>query len=338
MRIYSYYTMTTEIIAVTGTVENLTLTTEEPSISDFPLDPNVIAAFPPGTKILSSGAFGTSAWAGTARVQVLFPDGEKSRYFLKTTGGDDGKALIQGEFSIMSEIHKWAPDFVPKPYAWGKYADPTSQVHFFLSEYIDMKQRMPNPNDLCQRLARLHRESQSPTGQFGFHTTTCQGRIPQKVDWESNWTVFFTNLLQHVITLDFQYNEAWDALDTVEKRFIAKVIPRLLDALVQDGRKIKPCLIHGDLWEGNSGFAFDSKKTYIFDAGGYYAHNEMEVANWRCYYNKISNKSYTRTYLKYFRPSEPKAEWEDRNRLYSIYYNVIYSVNHGTQGKAVRQL
>jgi protein-ribulosamine 3-kinase len=42
--------------------------------------------------------------------------------------------------------------------------------------------------------------------------------------------------------------------------------------------------------------------------------------------------------LKHYGPSEPKDEWEDRNRLYYIYWNVIYSVNHLAQGKAIRQV
>ena len=123
----------------------------------------------------------------------------------------------------------------------------------------------------------------------------------------------------------------------LEERTFEKVIPRLVGALESEGRSVKPCLIHADLWEGNTGTSYETGDVYVFDSGAFYAHNEMEIGDWRCHYNKIHNKIYTRTYLKFFGPSEPKGEWDDRNRMYSIYFNLIYSVNHMDQGRAVRQ-
>ncbi|KAJ6447189.1 protein kinase-like (PK-like) [Purpureocillium lavendulum] len=311
----------------------------QPPSGDFEVDKNVLRKFPDGTTILSASRFGTSAWTITAKLHLRLPGGAEERYFLKCAPDADGRVLLEGEFNAMSELYKWAPELVPKPHSFGKCAsEKPTELYFFLSEYIDMTNRMPDPNQLCQKLARLHRESESPTGKFGFHTTTCQGRSAQCVDWEDNWRVFFTKLLQHVIKNDFELNGHWDELDQLEQRLLAEVVPRLLDALERDGRQVKPCLIHGDLWEGNTGTSLENGNIYIFDAAVFYAHHEMEVADWRCYYNKISNKIYTRTYLRYNSPSEPKAEWEDRNRLYSIYYNIIYSVNHLSQGTAVRQL
>lgn len=95
---------------------------------------------------------------------------------------------------------------------------------------------------------------------------------------------------------------------------------------------------HADLWEGNCGIDLGSGNVYIFDSAAFYAHDEMEVGDWRCYYNKIGNGEYLRTYFRLHDASKPKDEWDDRNRLYSIYYNVIYSVNHLDQGIAVHQL
>ena len=67
----------------------------------------------------------------------------------------------------------------------------------------------------------------------------------------------------------------------------------------------------------------------------------MHTMRWRLVIgddtNKIHNSVYTRIYLCYSALSEPHEEWDDRNRMYSMYYNVIYSVNHGDQGTAVWQ-
>lgn len=304
---------------------------------DFPLDGNIFSMFPSDTRILSANKFGQSAWTLTARLDTETTDGTPRQYFLKCASEEAGHTVMEGEFNSMTELHKAMPELVPKPLGWGKYSTTSPETYFFLAEFIDMSDRIPEPNQLCTKLARLHRTSVSPTGQFGFHITTCQGRIPQAISWESNWTTYFASLLRHVIVLDFQTNGPWTELKELEDRLLLHVIPTLLDNLTKDGRTIKPCLIHGDLWEGNTGTAYTTGKIYLFDAAVMYAHNELEIGNWRCHYNKIDNRIYTRTYMKHYGPSEPREEWDDRNRLYSIYYNVIYSVNHMGQGRAVRE-
>ena len=304
---------------------------------DFPLDENVLANFPNGTKVLSASRSGTSAWTITARINVELPDGVHTRYFLKCAAEDRGRVMMEGEYNAMSELYKTMPSFVPKPISWGRYHVGNPDTYYFLSDFIDMNDRVPEPNQLCSKLAQLHRTSVSPTGKFGMHVTTCQGRTPQAVAWEHSWTEFFLNLLRYVADLDFEVNGYWEELDLLEKRIFETVIPRLIGALERDGRSVKPCLIHADLWEGNTGTSYETGDIYVFDSGAFYAHNEMEIGDWRCHYNKIHNKIYTRTYLRHYGPSEPKEEWDDRNRMYSVYYNVIYSVNHMAQGKAVRQ-
>ncbi|KIY00051.1 uncharacterized protein Z520_04689 [Fonsecaea multimorphosa CBS 102226] len=304
---------------------------------DFPVDDNVISCFPVRTTVLSANKCGQSKWTATARLDVEQPDGTPATFFLKCAVGEAGRVMLEGEFNSMSELYKTMPELFPKPYTWGKYSTSSVETYYFLAEFIDMSDRVPEPDQLCSKLARLHKTSVSPTGKFGFHVPTCQGRNPQAIAWESNWTTFFTNLLRHVIALDDAENGAWDALSTLEDRLLAEVVPYLLDNLTKDGRVLKPSLIHGDLWEGNTGTSYQTGAIYLFDAAAMYAHHELEIGNWRCSYNKIHHKIYTQTYLRYNEPSEPTEEWADRNRLYCIYYNILYSVNHRGQGKAVRQ-
>ena len=115
-------------------------------------------------------------------------------------------------------------------------------------------------------------------------------------------------MLKHVAQEDNKTNGHWEALDQLECRFFSDVITKLLGALENDGRSIKPCLIHGDLWDGNTGTRFDTGNIYIFNAASFYAHNDTEIRDWRSFYNNIHNKVYTRTYPKSYAPSEPKEE------------------------------
>lgn len=246
---------------------------------DFPLDEHVLASFPKGTKVLSANRYGTSAWTSTARINVELPDGHHARYFLKCAAGDRGRVMMEGEYNAMSELYKTMPNFVPKPISWGRYCVGNPDTYYFLSDFIDMNDCVPEPNQLCLKLAQLHQTSVSPNGKFGLQVTTCQGRTPQAVSWESSWTDFFFKLLRHVANLDLEINGYWAELDLLEDRILKKVIPRLIGALERDGRRIKPCLIHADLWEGNTGTSYETGNIYVFDSGAYYAHNEMEIAD-----------------------------------------------------------
>ena len=55
-----------------------------------------------------------------------------------------------------------------------------------------------------------------------------------------------------------------------------KVIPLLLRPLENDGRSVKPCLVHGDLWFANSGIDITTNKSLVFDACSFDAHNECK--------------------------------------------------------------
>jgi hypothetical protein len=98
---------------------------------------------------------------------------------LKYLAKNAGRLLIEGEFNAMSELYKLMPNFVSKPHSWGKYRVENPETFFFLSHIIDPSDRFPEPNQLCSKLAQLHRSSASPTGKFGLYVTTCQGRTPQ---------------------------------------------------------------------------------------------------------------------------------------------------------------
>ena len=64
--------------------------------------------------------------------------------------------------------------------------------------------------------------------------------------------------------------------EELKKRVMDKVIPRLLRQLETGGRSITPCLVHGDLWDGNASVNVDTGKSTIFDGTPLYAHNECE--------------------------------------------------------------
>ena len=225
--------------------------------------------------------------------------------------------MLEGEYNAMVALHATSPSFVSTPLTLGKFHCPDLESYFFLEI------RLPD--------AELHRTSESPIGKFGFHVPTFQGKFEQPVEWDANWASFWSKLLIDILRRDNETNGHWDELDTMSERLLSCVVPRLLGALQAEGRVLKPCLIHGDLWDGNIGTSFTTGDVFIFDAAAYYAHNEEEIGMWRCERHKIKSKVYKREYLKNFTMSEPADEWDDRNRLYGIKFNMFHSAHHTGQ-------
>lgn len=267
-----------------------------------------------------------AAWARAIpdRVQSLIQSPTKVAY------GETGQVMLLGEFESSKVIYQLMPDFIPQPLGYGKYSgneDPP--MYFYLSEFVDMDvATAPDPVEFTDRLAEMHKTSQSPNGKFGFHVTTCDGDRAHVVDWEESWAVFYRKLFLGVCKLDLARNGPWPEFERVTQ-VASKVIPRLLEPLQVDGRPIKPSIIHGDLWEGNMGINLDSGDSILFDAGSYYAHNEMELGHWRCEFSSVfRSEVYTRHYLQKYPPAEPAGEFDDRNRLYSLKGAINYSAGH----------
>jgi protein-ribulosamine 3-kinase len=185
--------------------------------------------------------------------------------------------MVHGEFESMKAIHSLLPDFAPEPIAWGTYQT-IPDTHFFLCEFRDMIDDMPDPHKFTVRLAELHQNSSSPTGKFGFHTTTYSGNLPQMTEWEESWETFFAKSMRQALKLELQAKGHNPEFDVLVPILFDKVIPRLLRPLESEGRSVKPSLVHGDLWYANSGVDVDADAPLIFDACCFYAHNECKYS------------------------------------------------------------
>ena len=198
---------------------------------NFPVDKNVIAHFPPGSQVLSANRYGSSAWTVIRVIITELPDGAPKKYFLKSATGKGGYDMMEGEFWAMTELHKTIPANTPRPIARGKFEKETPPTYFLLCEFMEMSDELPDPERLCVLVNELHSNSVSPTGKFGFHVRTCNGRTPQATEWDDSWTSFFTELLEHAVAEDAKVNGAWTDMERVGQRLLEVVIPRLIGAL-----------------------------------------------------------------------------------------------------------
>jgi fructosamine-3-kinase len=195
---------------------------------------------------------------------------------------------------------------------------------------------MPDPENFGALLSKLHQKSVSPTGQFGFHMTTYAGNLPQFVGWEDSWETFFAKTMRQALDLEIQRKGPSEELDVLSDALFQRVIPRLLRPLENEGRAVKPSLIHGDLWYANAGIDIDSGQPLVFDACCFFAHNECELSlqsssgiyinqrrlkdefgQWRPACNRFGDE-YVAAYNKFAQISPPEEDFEGRLDLYRL--------------------
>ncbi|EGX95467.1 Protein kinase-like domain [Cordyceps militaris CM01] len=283
---------------------------------------------------------GVSTWARTARLSAILEDGTRKDYFLKLAyertaqqciTGQGARALVQGEYHSAVTINQASPGLVPAPCGWGQYDVGTDETCFFyICDFHQMRfDKVPDRKVFAEKIAEMHKNGKSPTGMFGYPVKTVIGKLERTVTWEESWAACFTNLLGDAIKYDNDTNGVWPALDAACNQLIGVVIPRLLGALQSDGRSIAPALVHGDLWENNVGHDESTGKIVVFDPGCTYAHNEMEFGTWRCRWTTyFRDAEFLHYYKRAYTVSDPKEEWDDRNRLYSIHPYLIDSAGH----------
>ena len=163
--------------------------------------------------------------------------------------------------------------FVPKPIIWGSFRS-IADTHYYICKFYELNKEIPEPSEFCAKLAALHSDSIAPNGKFGFHLVTYNGDLPQENTYTTTWEEFFANGLQHVISLNVHRGGAWKEMQDLREAMFEKVIPRLLRPLETEGRSVKPCLVHGDLWSGNVAVDTSTSRPLIYDPASFYAHNE----------------------------------------------------------------
>ena len=133
-------------------------------------------------------------------------------------------------------------------------------------DYIDFSKAKPILwYQLGQQLAQMHYETRH--GQFGWQHDNYIGSTIQPNQWSSNWTTFFAD--QRIAWQLQLLSERSIRLGNIEH--IAQVCH---DALLH--HQVTPCLVHGDLWQGNTGFS--GEQAMIFDPACYYGDREVDIA------------------------------------------------------------
>ncbi|KAI0143468.1 Fructosamine/Ketosamine-3-kinase [Xylariaceae sp. FL1272] len=283
------------------------------------LDPNILAALPAESKVISFAKHGKTNWSTGFRLRIR-SDGEDREYFLKIVERREFVEMSRAEYEGQQALQRYLPTNVVAPIAWGYFKENQSKS-FFLTSFRNLESQLPPTRQLLSILKSLHLSSNSPNGMFGFHVTTYFGPPPMINAWTQDWEVYFTR--QFRSDLDYLCKERGRDLDLMElaEDFIRKVIPRLLRPLQTGGRSIKPTLCHGDLYDGNIQIDAETSEPILFDSCCFYGHNEMDLQCMGAPRYAL-DMDFIEQYKAEIGASEPEEDFYDRHALYVIRTNI----------------
>ncbi|KAK3368304.1 Fructosamine kinase-domain-containing protein [Podospora didyma] len=287
------------------------------------LDPATIAALPEEGEVISVTRHGETNWSTGKRVDVRVGD-KITSYFLKVITVPEFVGAAQGEYEGQKALSAVIPSHVIAPLAWGYFAQDDTKA-WYLTYFRNLRpismSRPPPLEHLLSTVRNLHDNSVSPTGQFGFHVTPYYGAPPMIVDWTDNWEEFFTRDFRASIVYAQRTHGHIAGLQALADEFFDKVVPRLLRPLQTGGRRIKPSLCHGDLWDGNIQIDAESGEPVIFDPCPFYGHCEMDLQCMRR--NRYTvGIGFVQMYGQ-VAASEPREDFDDRNALYAIRNDIM---------------
>lgn len=192
---------------------------------------------------------------------------------------------------------------------------------FLLMEWVGGERRSAGFIDqkmLGEGLAEMHRRGKSPCSPaaYGLDEDNFLGRAVQQNGWDTDWIDFF------------RQKRLVPQIQTARKNGrmppgCQKRLEVLLDHLDQwlGGVDRQPCLVHGDLWQGNV-MADQDGHPVLLDPAVYYADREVEIAYTQLFHG------FTRHFYEAYQFSWPMEEgFAERRDLYNLYH-LINHLNH----------
>jgi fructosamine-3-kinase len=162
--------------------------------------------------------------------------------------------------------------------------------------------------DFALRLAQLHRNYGKA---FGLDHDNYVGSLPQLNDQHPDWASFFAEQ-----RLEVQAKLAFDAglIDRQTLKRFSNLYSRLSSIFPVE----PPCLIHGDLWNGNY-LTDDEGRACLIDPAVYYGHREMDIGM-----SKLFGGFHFNFYAAYTKAWPLEPGWQARVDICNLYPLMVH--------------
>ncbi len=243
------------------------------------------------------------------------------RFFLKVNESSIALEMFLAEKKGLENINLAKTIKAPEVLHCGQYKSSS----FLLMEFIESK----NPTSkefetLGHQLADLHTFSVGDS--FGWKQDNYIGSLPQSNKNHPDWILFYAHerLLPQL------------KMAKEKRLLISSEIPsesNLLKGCERFFPKVKPALLHGDLWSGNYLISAQGIP-YLIDPAVYFGHHEVDLAMTQLFGGFSS--SFYRAYAEQI-PAERLQN--ERKDIYQLYYLLVHLNLFGrTYYPSVKQL
>jgi len=218
-------------------------------------------------QFISTGGSNASSYADLLdnkqpQLNLSFKISDKKQNFFVKINNKNCFDNFQTEAYSLKQLNAQANIASPTVTAMGTSLDKS----FLVLDYINFDKAKPMLwHQLGQQLAQMHYETGH--GQFGWQHDNYIGQTLQPNHWSSNWGTFFS-----------EQRIGWQLQLLSERAIFFGNIEHITqvchDILLHHA--VTPCLVHGDLWQGNTGFC--QEQAMIFDPACYYGDREVDIA------------------------------------------------------------
>ena len=241
---------------------------------------------------------------------------------------------------------------VPRPLAWGELPDDRGSFlvldHIKLSQHGNLRDCEVSQAMLAKSLAKMHLAGAGEDEEgFGFPCETSLGEVVLPNRRHGEWAEFFVEEL-----LEGHLRGAAASLKSKGQRRLASTLESWVADLraaayhhlrAEHMRDVRPSVLHGDLWTGNTACDADGNLV-LLDPAGFYGHSEFDLAfqGWEASpgFPGFSNVFY----LAYHDVLPRKSGFQQRKDLYQLVHLLNHLASFGieywpyVEGKAKRVL
>ena len=232
-------------------------------------------------------------------------DFQRDSLFMKANNAPDAAAMFRTEALGLSILRESQSIRIPEEFGTGRFED----WHYLLLEFIPSS----NPptefwEDFGRQLASLHQTSQAA---FGLDQDNYIGSLPQENKPHSDWAEFY---IQSRLQVQVRLAKTKQLLSDTDLKLFEGVYTHIRKSFP----KVRPALLHGDLWSGNF-LSAESGMAVLIDPAVYFGHGEVDLAMAKLFGGFHPN--FFRAYAEIL-PLE--RGYGERQDLYQMYYLLVH--------------
>lgn len=231
---------------------------------------------------------------------------ESAKWFIKCNHNQQAEVLAS-EYASLLELERLGVQAYPRPI---KLLQHDGLVILIMAYHQLDRLTDTTAAELAKTLAAQHNITHD---MFGWHQQNYIGSLPQANEQSRTWPEFFQQQrLLPQIAMAMR-----NGLSASTVQMLERLAP-LIEECLQDER-IKPCLLHGDLWSGNAAYDRQLDRPVLFDPAPYYGDPEVDLAMTELF------GGFPADFYRVYRERRPEPErYQQRKAIYNLYH----ALNH----------